>query len=68
MLERAEKLTRQMIRSVFSILSANPVDLSQDIAVPERRRARTAPGNLPQEAGTSPLEWLLIVVRTSVKN
>lgn len=40
-----------MIKSVFSILPASPVDLSQDIAVLELWRARTAPGTEPQEAG-----------------
>lgn len=44
-----------MIRSLFSILPASPVDLSQDIVVPEPWRARTVPGNPPQEAGTAHL-------------
>lgn len=48
-------MTRQMIRSVFSILPSSPVDPSQDVAVLELQRARTAAGNLPQEAGTAHL-------------
>lgn len=48
-------MTRQMIKSVFSILPASPVDLSQDIAVLELWRARTAPGTVPQEAGRAHL-------------
>lgn len=44
-----------MIRSVFHILPARLVDPSQDIAVPELWKARTAPGKLTQEAGTAHL-------------